>query len=149
MYVAKMMMQGDVETMMHAPPQSNSNGDLLLNSPVELQSQPESVPQPMWSINFSQRQTTLLHFAVIMEQQFQLQAGNVTSVGSPLAMKQQVQPVSNHAALFQLSSYRGAPTSYMKGELKNATSCSQFFNTAATSIKFILFLKLRFSIMEL
>ena len=36
MYVAKMMMEGDVETMMHAPPQSNSNGDLLLNSPVEL-----------------------------------------------------------------------------------------------------------------
>ena len=70
-----------------APTQPSSNDDgVLLNSPVELQSQPES------------NNVASLFSAVTTEQQFESEANNVASVGSSLAMEQQLQPGSNNAA---------------------------------------------------
>ena len=82
------------------------------------------------SVQPASNNITSLTFAVIVEQQFQLQAGNVTSVGSPLAMEQQVQPALNHAALFSSP----VTVEYQQHEgLNNATLVSSLIQQQSQS----------------
>ena len=135
----KMIMQGRRCGDYDALPQSNSNGDLLLNSPVQSyslsQSQLHLVPQPMWGISFSQHQTTLLHLLLQLlwssnfSQLYRL-AMLLQLVLHLLWSNKLVQPASNHAALFRSP----VTVEYQQHEgLNNATLVSSLIQQQSQS----------------